>query len=62
MLKGPVAMMSLFSMAEALGRMEVAVISVVVVIGGPASPIKMPNPKQAKKAIKTITNSRLFME
>uniref|UniRef100_A0A182VKV8 Uncharacterized protein n=1 Tax=Anopheles merus TaxID=30066 RepID=A0A182VKV8_ANOME len=34
----------------------------ITVMGGPASPIKMPSPKQAKKARKTVANSRLFIE
>uniref|UniRef100_A0A182ITZ6 Uncharacterized protein n=1 Tax=Anopheles atroparvus TaxID=41427 RepID=A0A182ITZ6_ANOAO len=60
---GPLARWPL-PVASALpfGSSELPLTLLMTVIGGPASPMKMPSPKQAKNARKTVANSRLFIE
>lgn len=58
MAKGPLAKKSSFFIVW-FGTKLAALISDDHVIGGPANPINIPKPKHAKKAINTITTSRL---
>lgn len=59
---GPLARIFLSLAFVVFAISVLAFTSAVVVIGGPANPMKMPRPKQAKNAKNTITNSRLFIE